>query len=42
VIDRYLAGTTIAHALRASSDGPDLEDARTRARIEAAVRELLE
>jgi DNA topoisomerase IB len=41
VIDRYLAGTTIADALDEVRGGPDLEDARTRARIERAVLELL-
>jgi DNA topoisomerase IB len=42
VIDRFLAGTTIREALDGPGDGPDLEDARTRARIEAAVVELLD
>jgi DNA topoisomerase IB len=42
VIDRFLAGTTIRHALDGMGDGPDLEDGRTRARIEAAVLELLD
>jgi DNA topoisomerase-1 len=42
VIDRYLAGTTISHALDGAQDGPDLEDTRTRARIESAVLELLD
>jgi DNA topoisomerase-1 len=41
VIDRYLAGTTIASALGRVGEGPDLGDARTRARIEGAVLELL-
>lgn len=40
VIDRYHAGVTIAHALKASK-GPDLADARVRKRIEVAVLELL-
>ena len=44
VIDRFHAGTTIAAALSeaARRDGPDLANARTRARIEAAVVGLLE
>jgi DNA topoisomerase I len=42
VIDRYHAGVTIAPALEGlSSDGPELADIRIRARIEAAVLELL-
>jgi len=42
VIDRYQAGVTIAGALaRDTADGPDLADARVRARVEAAVLELL-
>jgi DNA topoisomerase IB len=41
VVDRYLAGTTIAPVLEKLRGGPDLEDARTRARIERAVLELL-
>jgi DNA topoisomerase-1 len=42
VIDRFLAGTTIRDALEGAAEGPDLEDARTRARIETAVLELLD
>jgi DNA topoisomerase IB len=43
VVDRYLAGTTIAPAIEKLPAGdPDLADARIRARIEAAVLELLE
>jgi DNA topoisomerase I len=42
VIDRYLAGTTIANTLEGLRDGPRLEQPRTRARIEAAVLELLD
>jgi DNA topoisomerase-1 len=41
VIDRYQAGTTIAPALERLPDGPELANPRTRARIEAAVLELL-
>jgi DNA topoisomerase IB len=41
VIDRYLAGVTIAQALGTLADGPDLEDTRTRSRVEGAVLELL-
>jgi DNA topoisomerase-1 len=40
VIDRYLAGVTIEHALR-GSEGPELADARVRRRIERAVLGLL-
>jgi DNA topoisomerase-1 len=43
VIDRYLAGTTIAAAIeRLPSADPDLADARIRARVETAVLDLLE
>jgi DNA topoisomerase IB len=43
VIDRYQAGVTIAPTLAALPDGePDLANARTRTRIEAAVLELLD
>ncbi|HEX4188656.1 MAG TPA: DNA topoisomerase IB [Solirubrobacteraceae bacterium] len=42
VIDRYHAGVTIADALSSSQDGPDLDDTRTRKRVEVAVLELLE
>jgi DNA topoisomerase IB len=42
VIDRYHAGNTISEALGGSRDGPDLDDVRTRARVEQAVLELLE
>lgn len=42
VIDRYHAGATISKALDGAREGPDLLDARTRERIEAAVLELLE
>ena len=44
VIDRFHAGTTIAATLSAAARrrGPDLANARTRARIEAAVVELLD
>jgi DNA topoisomerase-1 len=43
VIDRYLAGTTIAAAIEKLPSGdPDLADARVRGRVEAAVLELLE
>ena len=42
VIDRYQAGVTIAPALGAlAQSGPDLADVRVRARVEAAVGELL-
>jgi DNA topoisomerase IB len=41
VIDRYHAGSTVSEALEKVGDGPDLEDTRTRARIEGAVLELL-
>ncbi len=41
VIDRYQASVTIAPALERLPDGPDLANPRTRARIEAAVLELL-
>src|ERR1700760_2629103 len=43
VVDRYLAGTTIAAAIeRLPAGDPDLADARIRARVETAVLELLE
>jgi DNA topoisomerase I len=43
VIDRYLAGTTIAAEIEQLPAGnPDLADARIRARVETAVLELLE
>jgi DNA topoisomerase I len=43
VVDRYLAGTTIAAAIEQLPAGdPDLADARIRARVETAVLELLE
>jgi DNA topoisomerase I len=43
VIDRYQAGVTIAAALeRLPSGAPELADARIRARVEAAVLELLD
>jgi DNA topoisomerase-1 len=43
VIDRYLAGTTIAAAIeRLPSGDPDLADVRIRGRVEVAVLELLE
>jgi DNA topoisomerase I len=41
VIDRFQASVTIAPALESLSDGPELANPRTRARIEAAVLELL-
>ncbi|HLH14322.1 MAG TPA: DNA topoisomerase IB [Solirubrobacteraceae bacterium] len=42
VIDRYHAGVTIAQTLsRMPGEGPDLADARVRARVERAVLELL-
>jgi DNA topoisomerase-1 len=41
VIDRYQAVVTIAPALERLPDGPELANPRTRARIEAAVLELL-
>ncbi len=42
VIDRYHAGSTIAPTLKAlGARGPELADARVRARIETAVLELL-
>ncbi len=41
VIDLYLDGTTIAPTVAALARGPNLEDRRTRARIEAAVLQLL-
>jgi DNA topoisomerase IB len=42
VIDRYHAGVTISDALAGSQDGPDLDDTRTRKRVELAVLELLD
>jgi DNA topoisomerase IB len=42
VIDRYHARVTISDALAGSRDGPDLDDTRTRKRVERAVLELLE
>jgi DNA topoisomerase I len=43
VVDRYLAGTTIAAAIEeVPASDPDLADARIRARVETAVLELLE
>jgi DNA topoisomerase I len=41
VIDRYQAAVTIAPTLERLPDGPELANPRTRARIEAAVLELL-
>jgi DNA topoisomerase I len=41
VIDRYQIAVTIAPALQRLPDGPELANPRTRARIEAAVLELL-
>jgi DNA topoisomerase-1 len=41
VIDRYQASVTIAPTLERLPDGPELANPRTRARIEAAVLELL-
>jgi DNA topoisomerase IB len=41
VIDRYQAAVTIAPALERLPGGPELANPRTRARIEAAVLELL-
>jgi DNA topoisomerase I len=41
VIDRYQAAVTIAPALERLRGGPELANPRTRARIEAAVLELL-
>jgi DNA topoisomerase I len=41
VIDRYQSAVTIAPALERLPHGPDLANPRTRARIEAAVLELL-
>jgi DNA topoisomerase I len=42
VIDRYQAGVTIAGSLQdMAASGPDLADVRVRARVEAAVLELL-
>jgi DNA topoisomerase IB len=41
VIDHYQSASTIAPALEQLPKGPDLADARTRARIETAVLELL-
>jgi DNA topoisomerase-1 len=42
VLDRYREGHTIAPALKdLGQDGPDLADARVRAKVEAAVLELL-
>ena len=41
VIDRYHAGVTIAPVLERLPKGPDLANARTRARIETAVLEML-
>ena len=41
VIDRYSSAVTIAPALEHLAHGPELADPRTRARIEAAVLELL-
>jgi DNA topoisomerase I len=42
VIDRYHSGATISKALEGAGDGPDLDDGRTRARVEEAVLEMLE
>jgi DNA topoisomerase IB len=42
VIDRYRAGVTISDALAGSRGGPDLDDKRTRKRVELAVLELLD
>jgi DNA topoisomerase-1 len=42
VIDRYLAGSTIAQRIEGLSRGPSLEHKRTRSRIESAVLELLD
>jgi DNA topoisomerase IB len=42
VIDRYHAGVTISDALAGSRAGPDLDDTRTRKRVERAVLELLD
>jgi DNA topoisomerase-1 len=43
VVDRYLAGATIAPAIdKLPAGDPDLADARIRARVETAVLELLE
>jgi DNA topoisomerase IB len=42
VIDRYHSGATISKALGSTGDGPELDDARTRRRVEEAVLELLE
>lgn len=42
VIDRYESAVTIAPALERLPHGPDLANPRTRARIEAAVLELLD
>jgi DNA topoisomerase-1 len=42
VIDRYHAGVTVSDAVAGSRHGPDLDDARTRKRVERAVLELLE
>jgi hypothetical protein len=41
VIDRYHAGSTIAATLGHDALSPDLSDARLRARVEAAVLDLL-
>jgi DNA topoisomerase I len=42
VLDRFREGVTIAAAPGAVAQAPDLADARVRARVEAAVLELLE
>jgi DNA topoisomerase IB len=42
VVDRYREGATIARALGPVAADPDLADARIRARVEAAVLELVE
>ena len=41
VIDRYHAGSTIAATLGRVALSPDLADTRVRARVEAAVLDLL-
>jgi hypothetical protein len=42
LIDRYMDGETIAPAIGSLRRGPDLDDPRTRARVEKAVLELLD
>jgi DNA topoisomerase IB len=41
VVDRFLAGASVAATLAELGAGPDLAKPRTRARVEAAVLDLL-